>query len=406
MKILEDLKQRGIFKDITNINKFNKLKNEGVYIGFDPTAKSLHLGNYVQIAILKRFKEAGFKPIAVLGGATGMIGDPSGKSEERNLLSDDEVLSNTNFIKKQLEKFQLDVENNLDIYKKMDLIYFLRSVGKLLNVNYMIAKDIVSSRLDSGISYTEFSYQLIQGWDFKTYYETKNVRIQIGGSDQWGNITSGIEMIRKTQGDNNLAVGITTNLLTTKSGKKFGKSEGNAIWLDKKMTSPFQMYQYLLSTTDDDVEKFLKWLTFISIDDVKKIILKHQENKKKMFAQKTLAFEVVKDIHGEEAAEEALTITGILYGNLDISDLSFNQALLIDGSVPTFENLNGNILNVLIESKLASSKREAREFISGGAISVNGKQISDENYQVTNNHFEGKANIIKRGKKKIVLIKY
>ncbi|WP_420330570.1 tyrosine--tRNA ligase, partial [Mycoplasma marinum] len=221
MKLIKELKERGILKDITNEEKLAKLpKGARVYIGFDPTAYSLHLGNYVQISILKRFEKHGIKPIAVIGGATGMIGDPSGRSEERNLLSSNALLENKSAIRKQLESFGIEVIDNYEFYKDMNILEFLRDAGKLLNINYMLSKEVVKSRLEQGISFTEFSYQLLQGWDFKRLYEEHNVMIQVGGSDQWGNITSGIEIIRKTLGDKNLAVGMTTNLLTGSDGKK------------------------------------------------------------------------------------------------------------------------------------------------------------------------------------------
>ena len=404
MNILEELKNRGILKDITNIEKFEKLSNESLYIGFDPTAESLHLGNYVQIAILKRFEMAGFKPIAVLGGATGMIGDPSGKSEERNLLSEETLQKNINKIKNQLESFGIEVFNNYEIYKDMNVLEFLREVGKLININYMLSKEIVSSRLEKGISFTEFSYQLIQGWDFKKLYDDKNVRIEIGGSDQWGNITAGVELIRKTVGDNNLAVGITTNLLTTKSGKKFGKSEGNAIWLDASMTTPYELYQYLISTPDEDLETLFNWLTFIEINEIKEIISKHNQAPSSRLGQKKLAFELTKDIHGIQEAEKAVTISDILFGSKEIFELSMEQALSLDGNVPTFKNIKGDIVDVIVKTSLAQSKREAREFLESGAISVNGKTVS-EGYLLSNEAFDKKANIIKRGKK-IILIRY
>ena len=406
MNILDNLRKREIFKDITNEEKFNNLNgNESVYIGFDPTAESLHLGNYVQISILKRFEQFGFKPLAILGGATGMIGDPSGKASERTLQSIDELLINKNKIKQQLESFGLKVVDNYDFYKDMSIIDFLRDIGKLLNVNYMISKDVVSSRLESGISFTEFSYQLIQGWDFKKLYEEHNTSIQVGGSDQWGNITAGVEIIRKTIGDKNTAIGITTNLLTTSSGAKFGKSEGNALWLDPKMTTPYELYQYLLSTDDEDVKRYLNWLTFLDNDEIDKIINLHSKESFKKEAQKILAYEVVKDIHGIDNANKSKNITEILYGNVKIESLTTNDALSIEGSVPTFENIKGNIIDVLIEVNMANSKREAREFIDDGAISVNGIKATHETI-INNDYFDKKANIIRRGKKKTILIKY
>ena len=406
MNILDDLKQRGILKEITNLEKFNNLQgNESIYIGFDPTAPSLHLGNYVQMSILKRFESFGFKPIAVLGGATGMIGDPSGKSKERSLQSIDDLFINKEKIKNQLTKFGFNVIDNYDFYKDMSIIDFLRNIGKLLNINYMMSKDVVSSRLETGISFTEFSYQLIQGWDFKKLYEEQNATIQVGGSDQWGNITAGVEIIRKTVGEKNNAVGITTNLLTTSSGQKFGKSEGNALWLEKEMTSPYQLYQYLLSSNDDDVKTYLNWLTFISNDEIENIMNEHKKEPFKKEAQKILAFEVVKDIHGKNEAEIALKITDVLYGTKDIKALSVEEALSIEGSVPTFNNIKGDLIDVLLETNLAQSKREAREFIESGSISLNG-DILDITSIVDNKSFNGKANILRRGKKKTVLIKY
>ena len=406
MSILEELKKRKILKNITNEKKINKLTgNESVYIGFDPTASSLHLGNYVQITILKRFQKFGFNPIVVLGGATGMIGDPSGKSKERNLLNKKEILNNKNSIKKQLEKFGLKVIDNYDFYKDMNVLDFFRNVGKSLNINYMLSKDVVASRLEKGISFTEFSYQLIQGWDFKNLYEKENVRIQIGGSDQWGNITTGIEMIRKNFGDNNLAVGITTNLLTTTNGEKFGKSEKNALWIDKKLTTPYELYQYLISTTDQDVEKLLKWLTFLELKKIDKIIKEHKKTPDKNLAQKTLAFEIVKDIHGKKEAENAKNLTKILFSKNNIKNLSLEEILLLEKSVPTFKNIKGNILELLIKINFAQSKREAREFVKAKAISINGTIIDNEKHQINYYGYNNLYNLIKKGKKKIVLIK-
>ena len=406
MSIVEELKNRKILKNITNEKKINKLiGNESVYIGFDPTASSLHLGNYVQITILKRFQKFGFNPIVVLGGATGMIGDPSGKSKERNLLGKKEILNNKNAIKKQLEKFGLKVIDNYDFYKNMNVLDFFRNVGKSLNINYMLSKDVVASRLEKGISFTEFSYQLIQGWDFKNLYEKENVRIQIGGSDQWGNITTGIEIIRKNFGDNNLAVGITTNLFTTGNGEKFGKSEKKALWIDKKLTTPYELYQYLISTPDQDVEKLLKWLTFLEVKKIDKIINEHKKTPDKNLAQKTLAFEIVKDIHGKKEAQNAKNLTKILFFKNDIKNLSLEEILLLEKSVPTFKNIKGNILELLIKVNFAQSKREAREFVKAKAISINGTIIDDEKHQINYYGYNNLYNLIKKGKKKIVLIK-
>lgn len=401
MKIINELKQRGIFNNITNEEKFAQLKQgEAVYIGFDPTAKSLHLGNYLQIVMLLRFKKAGFKPIAVLGGATGMIGDPSGKSAERNLLDSKELDSNKEYIKKQLESFGLEVIDNYDFYKDMNVLTFLREVGKLLNVNYMINKDVVASRLETGISFTEFSYQLIQGWDFKELYDKHNVKVQIGGSDQWGNITSGVEIIRKTNGDDNTAVGITTNLLTTASGKKFGKTEGNAIWLEKNLTTPFQLYQYILNTPDEDLEKIMKWTTLLPLEEIENIMKEHSVEPFKRKAQVRLAQELVKDIHSPEELEEAENLSIVLFGQGDIKSLTNDQKMQLKGSVPSFENIHGTLFEVLTQVGAIQSNREGREFVSSGAIQINGEVISDENYS-----FASGVYLIKKGKKKFFLIK-
>ena len=397
--IIEELKTRKILDNITNQEKFDSLpKGAGVYIGFDPTGSSLHLGNYIQISILKKFEAAGYAPIAVIGGATGMIGDPSGKSKERNLLDDEELNNNKSAITNQLKSFGLNVVDNYDFYKDMNVLDFMRNVGKLLNVNYMISKDVVKSRLETGISFTEFSYQLIQGWDFKKLYENNNVFIQVGGSDQWGNITSGIEIIRKTIGDKNKAIGITTKLLTSSTGKKFGKSEKGAIFLDKKMTSPYEMYQFLLNTTDDDVEQLLLWITSLSIDEVKTIIADHKGQEYKKIAQKALAKEVVIDIHGSEAFEETELITSILFGGMSINGLTLKQVEPLMTTLINTTVSSKNIVDVLVGVGAATSKRQAREFIENNSVEINGNKETNANTDIDFAKFNGKA-IIKRGKR-------
>ena len=406
-KIIESLKERKILNDITNLEKFNSLpKGAGVYIGFDPTAKSLHLGNYVQIAILKMFQDAGFEAFALVGGATGMIGDPSGKSKERNLLDNSELLENKKAIEKQLKGFGLKVIDNLDFYKKMNVLDFLRDAGKLLNVNYMINKEIVKSRLETGISFTEFSYQLIQGWDFKTLYDKHNVCIEVGGSDQWGNITAGIEMIRKTSGEKNKAVGITTKLLTTASGEKFGKSAGNALFLDPESTPPFEMYQHLFNTADEDVEKLLMWLTPHSVSKISQIMQMHEADKKVRKAQKELAYQVLIDIHGKDIANNCLATTDVLFGKVDVKTLTTEQIMALDIAVPVTSASNEKLIDILVSAGAAQSKREAREFLVAGAIEVNGDKVEDENHNIGPSDFNKKATIIKRGKRKFFLIKH
>ncbi|TCG11232.1 tyrosine--tRNA ligase [Mycoplasma marinum] len=404
MKLIKELKERGILKDITNEEKLAKLpKGARVYIGFDPTAYSLHLGNYVQISILKRFEKHGIKPIAVIGGATGMIGDPSGRSEERNLLSSNALLENKSAIRKQLESFGIEVIDNYEFYKDMNILEFLRDAGKLLNINYMLSKEVVKSRLEQGISFTEFSYQLLQGWDFKRLYEEHNVMIQVGGSDQWGNITSGIEIIRKTLGDKNLAVGMTTNLLTGSDGKKFGKSTGGgALWLSKDMCSPYRLYQYLLNSSDSDVEKLLQWLTDFSQEEIKTIISEHSVAPFKRKAQKVLASVIIGNIHSKEDFESAVRISESLFGKQSIADLSINEIKQLEGTIPTEKTFSNEIIDFLIESKSVSSKREAREFIKNGAITINGIKIESETSKIPS-AFNDEVAIIRRGKKNYFL---
>ncbi|UWD33954.1 tyrosine--tRNA ligase [Mesomycoplasma molare] len=401
-KLILDLEKRGILKDITNKNKFiNLQKNEAIYAGFDPTAISLHLGNYIQISVLLRLKRYGVKVIALVGGATGMIGDPSFNLSERKLLDFDEIEKNKNSIKNQLSSFGIEVFDNYEIYKNMNVLEFLRTIGKNLNVNYMISKDSVADRLETGLSFTEFSYQLIQGWDFKYLYENFNVIGQLGGSDQWGNITSGIEIIRKNIGDQHKAFGITTNLLTDKNNKKFGKSTGGgSLWLNKNLTSPFQMYQFLLSQDDEVVERLLKYLTFIEIEEIENIINKHQLKKSDKIAQKTLAFEVVKDIHGVEEANNAVKITNILFNKGDLEQLTIENIQQLKNSIPFIKiDKIENASQLLLDSKIISSKRELREFLAQCSISINGSVIKNEQDSVDTNKFENKFILVKKGKK-------
>lgn len=314
-ELINDLKNRNILNNIANEEKLYLLdKNISVYAGFDPTAKSLHLGNYIQIATLLRFKQFGIKPIAIIGGITGMIGDPSFRSSERQYLDEKVLLENKAAIIKQLKSFDLEVIDNLDFYKGWTIVDFLRNIGTLINVNYLLNKENIATRLEQGLSFTEFSYTLLQGWDFKTLYEKYNVKIQLGGSDQWGNITTGLEMIRKLYGEKNDAVAIVANLLLDESGKKFGKSTGGgSLWLDKELTSPYSIYQFLLNQSDEKVNELLNWLTFLDVNEIKQIIIKHNENKAQRYAQKILAYEVVKDIHSKEIASQCKNISDILF---------------------------------------------------------------------------------------------
>ncbi|VEU59801.1 tyrosine--tRNA ligase [Mesomycoplasma neurolyticum] len=408
-EFLKELKNRGILNNISSEEKFLNLKNfEGIYAGFDPTAISLHLGNYIQICTLKRFQNIGIKILAIVGGATGMIGDPSFKSKERVLLDQAKLLENKNAIIKQLQKFNLKVFDNLEIYKDMNVLDFLRDVGKNVNISYMLAKESIANRIDKGLSFTEFSYQLIQSWDFCYLYKHFDIKGQLGGSDQWGNITSGIEMIKKNYGEESNSFAITTNLLTDKNNVKFGKSTGGgSLWLDPKLTSPFMLYQFLVNQEDLEVEKLLKYLTFLSLDEISNIMFRHDEQKKLKIAQKTLAFEVVKDIHGAQEANNAIKISDILFNNQDFSLLTTNDLAQLENAIPCFSaTMNENLSDFLIKHKIVVSKREMREFIEKNALKFNNSNITTENNVLLNKEFDGKYSLIKKGKKNYYLVKF
>ncbi|MEE3928131.1 tyrosine--tRNA ligase [Mycoplasmopsis ciconiae] len=405
--ILEDFRKRGILKQISNEDKFNNLKpNSGVYIGFDPTAQSLHLGNYIQIVNLLRFKSYGFKVYAVLGGATGMIGDPSFKDSERKLLDNQTILNNKKHIKQQLEKFGLEVIDNYDFYKNTTFLDFLRDAGKLVNISYMLAKDSISKRINSGLSFTEFTYTLIQGWDFLTLYKNYGVQVQFGGSDQWGNITTGLDMISKVEGDKHTAVAGTFNLLTDENGNKFGKSTGGgSLWLDKNMNSPYNLYQFLLNQSDAKVEELLKWLTLLSLEEIEQTMQQHNLNPSLRVAQKKLAFEVVKDVHDKKEATKAFNISQILFNKkFDIYSLSLQELEELKDNLKFLQwPKQHNIVELLISNQIVKSKREVREFIATQALKLNDLPI-DESTLLTTDKFENKYAILKKGKKDIFVI--
>ncbi|WP_322941570.1 tyrosine--tRNA ligase [Mycoplasmopsis cynos] len=408
MNIINDLKDRGILKDITNIEKFQNIDSQAfIYSGFDPTAKSLHLGNYIQISVLLRLKKAGINVIALVGGATGIIGDPSFRSSERVMLDDKEILNNKSSIIKQLQKFDLKVIDNFDFYNNMSILDFLKNVGTLININYLLSKDSITSRLDNGLSFTEFTYSLIQGWDFYKLYKDYNVYGQFGGSDQWGNITTGLEIISKKEGANHKGFAFTTNLLTDQTGKKFGKSTGGgSLWLNPELTKPYQMYQFLLNQPDEEVEKLLKWLTFLELSEIDKIIKEHNLDPKKRHAQKQLAYQIIKDIHGQNEANASKSLSSILFDkDLDISKISINDIELIMSELKVLEvKKNENLIESLIELKVVKSKREAREFIEKGAIKLNLKSI-DESQKNYSEFFDNYYAILHIGKKNIYLLK-
>ncbi len=417
--LIEDLKWRGLLYQQTDEEGMAKLLDDekvALYVGVDPTADSMHIGHIVPMLTLRRFQQAGHQPILLVGGATGMIGDPSGRSTERNLLTGEQIEHNVNCIKGQLGRiFDFNNEangaqlvNNYDWFGNMTTIEFLRDFGKLININYMLGKDTISSRLESGLSFTEFTYTLIQGMDFNHLYNHHNVRIQVGGSDQWGNITTGLEVIRKTHDEEAKAYGFTIPLVTKADGTKFGKTAGGAVWLDAEKTSPYEFYQFWLNTGDADVVKYLKIFTFLSRKTIEALEEKVATEAHLREAQKTLASEMTKLIHGEEGLEQALKITAALFSG-DLKALSVEEMKVAFSGVPSVEvaKEDANIVDLLVEAKISSSKRQAREDVTNGAISVNGEKVKELDYTVdTKDRLEDAFTIIRRGKKKYFMVKF
>ncbi len=403
MNLYEDLIWRGLIKDVAGDDLKEKLNGEPItfYWGTDPTADSLHIGHYSALCTAKRLANYGHHPILLCGGATGRIGDPRPTSE-REIIKYETVDKNIISIKKQIDRLfegKAELVDNYDWTKNYTYLEFLRDIGKYINVNYMINKDIIKRRLESGITYAEFSYTLLQGYDFMHLYQEKNCIMQVEGSDQWGNITTGIELIRKKLGKE--AYGFTMPLILDVNGNKFGKSEGNALWLDKEKTSPYEIYQYLINTDDSKVFEYLKVFTFLSKEEIEEIMDKQNQNPETRIAQKTLAYEVVKDIHSKEEADHAIKISESLFtGN--VKDLTDKEIEIIFQKMPTFESKNDILINVLVNNNITSSRREAREFLTNNAIMVDGETINDENKEINNNK---KYHIIRKGKKKYYLIK-
>ena len=403
MNLYEDLMWRGLIKDVAGDDLKEKLNGEPItfYWGTDPTADSLHIGHYSALCTAKRLANYGHHPILLCGGATGRIGDPRPTSE-REIIKNETVDKNIISIKKQIDRLfegKAELVDNYDWTKNYTYLEFLRDIGKYINVNYMINKDIIKRRLESGITYAEFSYTLLQGYDFMHLYQEKNCIMQVEGSDQWGNITTGIELIRKKLGKE--AYGFTMPLILDVNGNKFGKSEGNALWLDKEKTSPYEIYQYLINTDDSKVFEYLKVFTFLSKEEIEEVMDKQNQNPETRIAQKTLAYEVVKDIHSKEEADHAIKISKALFtGN--VKDLTDKEIEIIFQKMPTFESKNDILINVLVDNNITSSRREAREFLTNNAIMVDGETINDENKEINNNK---KYHIISKGKKKYYLIK-
>lgn len=400
MTLVEELKWRGLIKDISSPELEEKL-NKGeltFYIGTDPTADSLHVGHLSSFLISKRLKEAGHHPILLVGGGTGMIGDPR-PTTERAMISKEQVRHNFECLKEQVEKiFGFEVVNNNDWYEDINVIDFLRDYGKYFNVNYMLDKDIIRRRLESGITYTEFSYMILQALDFKHLHEFNGVDLQCAGSDQWGNITAGIDLIRKSTGDE--VYGFTMPLVTDSQGKKFGKSEGNALWLDKNKTSSYKLYQFFVNVEDSMVIDYLKIYTFLSKEEIEEYAKKNVEHPELREAHKALAREIITFLHGKEEYERAEKLAQSLFNNefknltkQDISDLFDEQ------DIKDVES-NISLVDMLVKVGAASSKREAREFTQSGAVSINGEEITDVATMINDNMFiDNTYIIIKRGKK-------
>ncbi|MFR6360611.1 tyrosine--tRNA ligase [Amedibacterium intestinale] len=407
MKLFDELKWRGLINDVTSPDLEEKLNEGGLtfYIGTDPTGDSLHIGHYSSLLCAKRLKEHGHHPIMLVGGATGFIGDPKATGE-RNMLTKEVLQHNYDCLSKQIkELFGFEMVNNLDWTKDITIIDFLRDYGKFFNVNYMINKETVKRRLDSGISYTEFSYMLLQALDFLHLYEEKNCTLQLGGQDQWGNITSGLELIRKKHGADVECYGLTMPLITKADGTKFGKSETGTVWLDKNKTSAYEMYQFLVNSEDAKVIDYLKKLTFLKKEEVDALEEKVKTEPHKREAQKALAKEVVTFLHGEEEYEKALKITNALFrGN--IQELNAEE---LGDALKGFEKkeVEDNLLlpDCLVQAGIASSKREAREWINQGSIQINGeKQTSVEFVVSSANAIHDKDTLIKRGKRNYYVI--
>ena len=373
------------------------------YIGTDPTGDSLHIGHFSSFLIATRLKRAGHHPILLVGGATGLIGDPR-PTAEREIIAYDTVEKNLNGIKNQVTKIfdgNVEVVNNYDWTKNYSFIDFLRDTGKYINVNYMLDKDIISRRLDSGITFCEFAYTILQGLDFLHLYHDKGVTLEVAGSDQWGNITTGIELARKKE--NVELFGMTMPLVLDANGVKFGKTEGNALWLDKNKTSSYELYQYLINSDDKCVIDYLKKLTFLTKEEIEKIEEEHNKKPELRIAQKALAHEVITFLHGEEEYNKAVKISEALFSG-DIKKLSYEE--IKDGfkDVPNFKLEEIALIDILVENKIASSRREAREFLSAGSITLNGEKVSDENMIVSKQlSIENKYVVIRRGKKKYFL---
>ena len=401
MTFFEELQWRGLVQDISSPDLIDKINKGGLtfYIGTDPTADSMHIGHYSSFLISKRLAKHGHHPLLLVGGATGLIGDPK-PTAERPMITKEEVEKNIKGLKEQAERiFGFEVVNNYDWTKDINVLDFLRDYGKFFNVGYMLAKDKVKSRLESGITYAEFSYMILQALDFLYLFENRNCELQVAGSDQWGNITSGIELIRKKLDKE--AYGMVMPLVTDSTGKKFGKTEGNALWLDKNKTSSYELYQYLINLEDSMIIQYLKMLTFLTPEEIMELEKKHNEHPEYREAHKALAKEIITDLHGEDEYIKAVKISESLFGG-DLSGLNADDILEGGKLVPNI-NLEGDIklIDLLVDNQICSSRREAREMLAAGAININNNKYDDENAIINKDiAIDNRVIIIRKGKKK------
>ena len=419
MNIIDDLMWRGAINQMTDEEGLRQLTQEkavSLYCGVDPTGDSMHIGHLIPFMILRRFQLAGHRPVIVIGGATGSIGDPSGRTSERVLQTKEQVQHNVEKLTAQMKRLfltsQEDQEavrlvNNYDWTKDLSLLDFLRDYGKHFNLNTMLAKDVVASRLEVGISFTEFSYQILQSIDFLQLFRKEDVQVQIGGADQWGNITAGLELIRKVEGAEARAYGLTIPLMLKSDGTKFGKSAGGAVWLDPEKTTPYEFYQFWLNQDDRDVIKYIKYFTFLEKEEIEALEVSVQEEPHKRQAQKRLAEEVTRFVHGEAALQDALKITNALFTG-DVQQLNADEIEQGFKNMPTFESekVEQNLATWLVDLGIEPSRRQSREDIQNGAISINGEKITDlEHMWTPEQSFEGRFVLVRRGKKKYFLVK-
>ena len=419
MNIIDDLMWRGAINQMTDEEGLRQLTQEkavSLYCGVDPTGDSMHIGHLIPFMILRRFQLAGHRPVIVIGGATGSIGDPSGRTSERVLQTKEQVQHNVEKLTAQMKRLfltsQEDQEavrlvNNYDWTKDLSLLDFLRDYGKHFNLNTMLAKDVVASRLEVGISFTEFSYQILQSIDFLQLFRKEDVQVQIGGADQWGNITAGLELIRKVEGAEARAYGLTIPLMLKSDGTKFGKSAGGAVWLDPEKTTPYEFYQFWLNQDDRDVIKYIKYFTFLEKEEIEALEVSVQEEPHKRQAQKRLAEEVTCFVHGEAALQDALKITNALFTG-DVQQLNADEIEQGFKNMPTFESekVEQNLATWLVDLGIEPSRRQSREDIQNGAISINGEKITDlEHVWTPEQSFEGRFVLVRRGKKKYFLVK-